>query len=142
MTETIERPGPPPNPDTAVFWAGLAEGHLLLQHCGSCDTVQHHPRAVCHRCWSSDLTWVESTGLGIIWTWTVVHRAGNPAWQSAVPYAVVIVELDEGPRIVTTYEGDLADPWIGERVRLKPRSSGSYTLTVAYPVDPTTVDRQ
>jgi uncharacterized OB-fold protein len=129
----VPRPGPPPNPVTAPFWAALAEGRLLLQRCARCGHVQHHPRPLCTSCWAPAPEWVASAGGGSVWTWTVVHRAGHPGWADAVPYAVVVVELDEGPRLVTAWSGDLGDLALGRRVRVGGREEDGHHVLVAAP---------
>lgn len=130
------KPEPTPNPETRVFWDGLATGVLRIQRCRRCGVPQHHARVICRWCWSAELDWVEAEGRGQVWTWTVVHRAGHPAWDDEVPYAVLIVELDEGPRLVSTYDGDLGRLTVGLTVRLGARPQGDGHVVVAREVGP------
>jgi uncharacterized OB-fold protein len=129
------RPGPPPNPVTEPFWSGLRQGRLELQRCAACAAVQHYPRALCTTCWSTDLGWTTSPGTGAVWTWTVVHRPGHPAFAEDVPYAVVVVELDEGPRLVTSWDGPLDVLALGLRVRVTGRPVDDHAVAVARPED-------
>ncbi len=130
----LPRPGPPPNPVTAPFWEALAAGRLLLQRCRACGHVQHHPRSLCTSCWAADPAWVPTPGRGTVWTWTVVHRAGHPGWADATPYAVVVVELEEGPRLVTSWSGSLDDLALGLDVRVGGREEDGHSVLVAAPV--------
>lgn len=127
-----EKPGPTPNPETVPFWAGLSEGRVRLQSCRRCGRLQHYARSICTACWSEDLTWVDAAGTGVVHTWTVVHRPGHPAWTAEAPYGVLVVELDEGPHLVTSWEGDLDRLRIGLRVRLTTRAQGESHVLVAH----------
>jgi uncharacterized OB-fold protein len=94
-----ERAFPVPDAVTQPFWDGVAEGVLRLQRCRQCGRHVFYPRAVCPHCASADLEWVESGGAGRVHSFTVVHRA--PAeYRDEVPYAVALVDLDEGVRMM------------------------------------------
>ncbi|MHB1712484.1 MAG: Zn-ribbon domain-containing OB-fold protein [Acidimicrobiales bacterium] len=104
---------------SAPFWDAARSGRLLLQHCVSCGHMQHYPRTLCTACWSEVLEWTVSAGVGSVWTCTVVHHPGHPAWRSETPYTLAIVELDEGPRLLTNVVGVSPDRVMpGQRVRL------------------------
>ncbi|WP_375001897.1 Zn-ribbon domain-containing OB-fold protein [Aeromicrobium sp. CTD01-1L150] len=126
-------PAPPPNPTTAPFWDALAEGRLVLQRCRRCNVHQHYPGEVCRRCWSGELDWVASRGLGVIWTWTIVQRPGHPAWDQLAPYGVVIVELDEGPRLVTLWDNGLDELAIERPVEIGSRRLAGHHVPVSLP---------
>lgn len=83
------------------FYAWCARGELRLRRCNTCRSWCHVPRVTCPSCASTDWAWERVKGTGRLYTWTVVHRAMHPAFMGDVPYAVVVVELDEGPRIVS-----------------------------------------
>ena len=83
------------------------QGRLVFQRCEACGTPRHPPRVLCAKCGSDQVAWVPSAGQGAIFSWTVVHQAPHPAFASQVPYAVVVVELEEGVRIVASLR-DLA----------------------------------
>jgi uncharacterized OB-fold protein len=85
------------------FYAFLARGELRLQRCTACGTWRHPPRHRCARCGSVDVAWDAAAGAGRVFSWTVTHRAVDPAFVP--PYAIVIVELDEGPRLVGNVRG-------------------------------------
>lgn len=125
------KPAPTPNPETVPFWEGLADGVVRLQRCRCCGRAQHHARAICRWCWSEDLAWVTATGSARVWTWTVVHRPSHPAWTPEAPYAVVVVELEEGPRLVAAFEGSTAELVVGLPVLVTSRPQGDGHVVVA-----------
>jgi uncharacterized OB-fold protein len=91
--------------ETQPFWDGLKEGKFLLSHCNSCGTDYYYPRPFCPSCWSDDVSWKEASGKGRIYTYSVVHVNDLPPFNERVPYVAAIVELDEGPRLMTNIEG-------------------------------------
>ena len=101
----MERPLPTTLPETEAFWQGCREGLLLLQSCRACGHLQYYPRAVCTACLSSDLGWREVSGRGRIHSFTTVHRALSPAFEDDLPYVVAVIELEEGPRMVSRVTG-------------------------------------
>ncbi|MGZ8763860.1 MAG: Zn-ribbon domain-containing OB-fold protein [Acidimicrobiia bacterium] len=99
-----ERPGrilPSTEGLNGEFYARAAEtGRLHLHRCSDCSTWRHPPRFRCAACGSSACTWEPVSGRGRVFTWTVTHRPIDPAFASELPYAILVVELDEGPRVV------------------------------------------
>ncbi len=87
-------------PDTAPFWQACDSGELLLQRCSSCSTLRYFPRPGCHNCGSLEFSWQKSTAKGTIYTYTSVYRPAHPAFTD-VPYTLVVVELEEGVRIMS-----------------------------------------
>ena len=77
-----------------------ATGVLHLQRCDACEAWRHPPRILCAACGSADWSWQPSAGRGRVYTWTITHRPIDPAFTEHLPYAVLVVELDEGPRVV------------------------------------------
>jgi uncharacterized OB-fold protein len=92
---------PSPDNETQPFWDAARDGKLLVKRCGSCGAVHFYPRPFCPRCWSEDVRWTEASGRGTLYTWSVVHVNDLPPWPERVPYVAAVVELDEGPRIMT-----------------------------------------
>jgi uncharacterized OB-fold protein len=86
----------------------------MVQSCSQCGYRQLYPRPFCLECYSDNVVWADASGKGIVYSKTIVHIAVVP--DLAPPYVVAIVELDEGPRLVTNL-ADL-DIKIGDRVRL------------------------
>lgn len=87
--------------DARPFWNGCARGELLLQRCAACGTLRHPPSPICPRCRSDAHAWVAANGRGTVYTFTVVRQALAKGWDARVPYVVAVVELDEGPRILS-----------------------------------------
>ena len=105
MSETPAIPRPLPRMDGmhGDFYRECArQGRLVFQRCEGCGTLRHPPRVLCAECGSDQVSWAPSAGRGTIFSWTVVHQAPHPAFASQAPYAVVVVELEEGVRIVAS----------------------------------------
>jgi uncharacterized protein len=96
-----DRPRPRISPDNRPFWEGCLAGEIRLPFCVACGRPHLPPGPVCPFCFSDQLEWRSASGKGWISTWTVVHKAWFPAFADQVPYNVVQVELDEGPRLTT-----------------------------------------
>ena len=111
-TQERKIPAPQPNPETQAFWDGAAQGRLLLKKCLACSQVHYYPRALCPFCGSDRTEWQPASGLGSIYSWSVMRRA-------EVPYAIAYVALDEGVTMMTNIVGcDLDAIRIGQRVRV------------------------
>jgi len=91
--------------DNEEFWKAHQEGKLVFQQCKNCGLTVHRPRPMCPRCLDTEPNWVESTGLGKIYSWTTFRydRAAYPGIQ--VPYIVVLVDMVEGVRMLSNLEG-------------------------------------
>ena len=94
-------PIPVPNFDNAGFWDGCRQRELRVQRCTSCGGVRHPPRPMCPQCNSVEFEWMKTSGRGTIYSFTIVHGPTLPAFQERAPHNVVVVELDEGPYIVS-----------------------------------------
>lgn len=115
----MSRPLPNPTTDTRFFWDGCTEGALRYQHCDACETVQVIPRAFCSHCQSRSLTWKQSSARGTVLTFTVVQRAPTPAFRPETPYAIAIVDMDEGFRLMVNCDAGLQrNLAIGQKVRI------------------------
>jgi len=124
-------PGPGPT-TTAVsrrFWDAAEEGRLELQRCDDCKLLLHYPRARCPRCWSAALTWEPVSGCGIVKTFTVLHRAVHPVWQRRAPFVVALIELREGPTLLSNVvDVPPAEVTVGMAVRVVFRRVDGVTL--------------
>ena len=96
-----------PNPDneTQPFWDGARDGRLVIRRCNTCGEASFYPRPFCPKCWSEDVDWMEASGRATLYTWSVVHVNDLPPFNERVPYVAAVVELDEGPRVMTNIEG-------------------------------------
>jgi len=89
----------------AEFYAHCARGELRIQRCTDCGAWRHPPRVMCARCGSERWQWTPTSGRGRLYTWTVTHQALVPAFADDVSYAVAVVQLEEGVRLVTAVTG-------------------------------------
>lgn len=96
---TIE-PLPVPTPITQPFWDGTRQHRLLLQRCEAGHII-FYPRSHCPRCLSNRLAWVEASGKGTLYSYTVARRPTSPDFEHDVPFVIAVVELDEGPRMTS-----------------------------------------
>ena len=95
----------PPGINGEFYERAASTGLLHLQRCTDCATWRHPPRLMCGACGSNAWTWESVSGRGRVFTWTTTHRAVDPAFADEMPYAILVVELEEGPRVV----GNLVD---------------------------------
>ncbi len=98
-------PVPVPNFDNQGFWDGCRNHELRLQHCRPCGAFRHPPRPMCPQCTSLDYEWAPVSGRGTVYTFTIVHRPTLPAFEVGVPYNVAVVQLEEGPYLVSNIIG-------------------------------------
>ena len=103
--DAMKKPLPAPDADSAGFWRGLREGVLLLQHCADCGHVQYYQQAMCQQCGGETLIHRPASGRGKVHSFSVVQRAPGPAFKADLPYAVLLIDLEEGPRMISTYTG-------------------------------------
>ena len=124
-----DKPVPTPTAETKPFWDACREGEVRYQACAACGHVQFYPRTLCIRCGGVDLEWRRSQGEGTVHAVTVVYRAPSAAFKEDVPYAVALVDVDEGFRMMANVVG--GDPEvlaIGDRVRLVFERRGEVAL--------------
>jgi uncharacterized OB-fold protein len=92
---------PQPDNETQPFWDAARDGKLLIKHCNACGEYHFYPRPFCPKCWSDDVEWFEASGKATLYTWSVVHRNDLPPFGERVPYVAAVVDLAEGPRMMT-----------------------------------------
>jgi len=90
---------PVPDDDGAPFWRYAARGELRVQACADCGELRFPPRPCCPHCHSFADEWRRMSGRGRIWSYVVAHPPLLPAYAALAPYDVIVVELDEAPRI-------------------------------------------
>jgi uncharacterized OB-fold protein len=114
-----DRPLPMPTDATSFYWESARAGKLVIQKCGACGKPQFYPRPFCLSCLSEEVGWIEASGNGTIYTFTVNRRPANEFMKDKVPYVVAAIDLDEGVRMVANIVG--SDPGVvkcGARVRV------------------------
>ena len=103
------KPVPVPTPATKPFWEGTQAGELRVQHCQSCKTHYLYPRTHCPQCGSDKVEWVRASGRARLYSYVINHMAA-PGWQGETPYVIAVVQLEEGPRMMSNLVGIAADP--------------------------------
>ncbi|NUP66014.1 MAG: Zn-ribbon domain-containing OB-fold protein [Nonomuraea sp.] len=98
------KPAPKPTPDTQPFWDGTAAGELRIQRCQTCARHYFYPRPSCPHCGSDDVEWVRATGRATLYSYVINHRPA-PGFEGEGPYAIAVVELEEGVRMMTNIVG-------------------------------------
>lgn len=96
-----EKPIPAVDPETQAYWDASREGRLLIKRCADCGKAHHYPRELCPHCHSDRVSWEQASGKGTVYTYTVARRPAGPAFKADTPYVVALVELAEGPRMMT-----------------------------------------
>jgi uncharacterized protein len=96
----MDMPKPEPTEVSRPYWDALREGHLVFQRC-DCGHVWLPARRLCPACLKPSVRWERASGRGRLVSWVVYHTAYHPAFASRLPYNVALVELEEGPRLLT-----------------------------------------
>ncbi len=105
MSEAPARPVPAITPEMAPFWEAARRHELVVQRCVDCGARRFPAREVCSRCLSRRVEWERVGGKGRVFSVAIMHQANHPWFAARVPYAVVVIELDEGPRMLSTVPG-------------------------------------
>ena len=98
-------PLPEPTPTTQPFWDAAHRHVLSIQRCQSCGVHIFYPRPACPECGSVELEWNEVSGRGTLYSFTIARRPTARDFADKVPYAIAIVELEEGPHLATNVVG-------------------------------------
>ena len=96
---------PTPDMETQPFWDGCREGVFVVRHCNACNEDHFYPRPFCPKCWSDDVEWKQASGRATLYTYSIVVQNDLPPFNERVPYVAAVVELEEGPRVMTNIEG-------------------------------------
>jgi hypothetical protein len=104
MTDSVR--APVVDADSAPFWDAVADHRLTAQQCAICERFVFYPRVVCPFCHGDELNWKPLAGTGTIYSFTVSRRAPSPEFADLVPYVVLLVDLDEGCRLMSNLVGD------------------------------------
>jgi len=100
---------PVPTPETAPFWAGTLAGELRIQQCNACGRHYFYPRPFCRYCQSGDVTWRTVAGTGRLVSYIINYRPVPPA-DPGEPQIIGLIELDEGPRMLSNIVGVAPEP--------------------------------
>jgi uncharacterized OB-fold protein len=128
------KPVPVPQIDSVPFFEAAAQGRLELQRCADCERFQFPPRLICVHCSSRSVVWTVTSGRGTVYSFTVVWRPPTPAFADDVPYTVALIDLDEGPRMMTNIvECDCDAVFVGQRVQARFAERGDQTIVMFAP---------
>ena len=125
---SLNVPGPTITDLSAPFWEAASEGRLLIQRCGACKRAVFYPRSICPHCWQDRLHWHEASPEGRIKSFTQIWKPGYPGWLPVTPYHVGLVELAEGPTMLSQILCHGREPQVGSAVTLAPTKVGSRLL--------------
>ena len=98
---TYEKPLPVIDGESQPFWQAAREHRLAVMRCRDCGKHFFYPRELCPFCHRAAVEWVRASGRGKIYTFTIARRPAGPAFKADVPYVIALVELEEGPRLMT-----------------------------------------
>lgn len=115
---SYEKPLPVIDGESRFFWQAAREHRLAIMRCRDCGKHFFYPRELCPFCHKTAVEWVDASGRGKIYTFTIARRSAGPAFKADVPYVVALVELEEGPRLMTNIvTSRVEDVRIGQRVK-------------------------
>ena len=116
------------NMETTVYWESAKNGKLLVKTCKACGKLHYYPRTICPHCLSSDTDWVEASGKGTIYTYSVMRR-------TETPYVIAYVTLEEGVTMLSNIvECDVDGVAVGQTVEVVFRDTqGGHSLPVFRP---------
>ena len=106
----ILRPLPQPTPEAKPYWDGLREDKLMLPRCRQCRRAFFYPRVLCPFCHASDIEWFQASGRGRLYSFEILHQQFNRAFKVKLPCVLAMVELEEGPRLLSNLVGVEPDP--------------------------------
>lgn len=101
MTDHAGKFMPRSRPETEAWWQACRVGKLMIQRCGQCGDFQFYPRIICSNCMSDQLEWFQASGRGKVLTFTICRIPVAEAYAADVPYVVALVELEEGPTMMS-----------------------------------------
>lgn len=99
------KPVPRPAPESVPYWEAAKHHKLEVPHCNACGHYWFPPSASCPHCLSTDFAFTPVSGRGKVFSFVTFHRVYHPAFEQEVPYVVALVELEEGPRLLTNIVG-------------------------------------
>ena len=106
-----QRPLPEITPLTEPFWSAAKERRLVVQRCDDCGAYRFPPEVACVYCGSMRSTWTPVSGRATLWSWTVAYPPLLPYFAERAPWPVAVVQLEEGPRMVTNLVGVPAEEY-------------------------------
>jgi uncharacterized OB-fold protein len=105
MPDAARKPIPRPAPESVPYWQAARAHRLEIPRCNACGKFWFPPSQSCPHCLAADFSWVPVSGKGKVFSFVTFHRVYHPAFAKEVPYVVALVELEEGPRLLTNIVG-------------------------------------
>ena len=102
---TYAKPIPSVTPELTPFFDAAKRRELVVQRCCGCGAMRFPAREICSQCLSRQVEWVPVSGRGEIFSYNVMHQVYHPGFATEVPYAVVVVKLDEGAKMISNLVG-------------------------------------
>lgn len=121
-------PGPTIIALTKPFWDAASNGVLLIQKCRTCNARVFYPRPICPHCWADALEWTEVSGKGKLLSFSKIWKPGHVGWLPVTPYFVGIVELVEGPKMMSHILVDNGVPVVDGELIFKSVNVGGQNL--------------
>jgi len=107
----LNRPLPSPiTPEAKPYWDGLKENKLMLPKCDDCGKPFFYPRVLCPNCHSRNISWMQASGRGKLYSFQIAHRSLNRAFKVELPCVMAMIELEEGPRVLSNLINIEPDP--------------------------------
>jgi len=99
------KPIPTPSEDSRPYWEAVRNHELKLQQCRECSAFRFPPAEVCSECTADAYDWQPVSGKGRVFSFVIYYRAYHPGFRDELPYVVAVIELDEGPRMLSNVIG-------------------------------------
>ena len=122
------RPVPVPDAASQAFFDAAAEAKLLIKHCAACNRYLAPQAEFCDNCLSDAVTWKEASGRGTVYSFIINHQPGPPSFAPLVPYNIIVVELEEGPRLNSNYVGPNDELAVDMPVKVAFEKAGDVTV--------------
>jgi len=103
------KPIPVPSEDSRLYWAATKRHELCLQRCQECGAFRLPPAPLCPECTALGGEWTKVSGRAKVYSFVIFHRAYHKAFEKDLPYAVAVIELKEGPRLLSNIVGITPD---------------------------------
>jgi len=114
------KPLPEPTEVSRPFWEACRRHELRIQRCQKCGLLIHYPKVHCPNDGHDRFDWVQMSGRGSVYSFVVAQRAFHAGFKPELPYVVAVIELEEGPRMMSNVIGlDPDDVYIGLPVEVQ-----------------------
>lgn len=101
LSSEYAKPLPYITEDSRPFWEAAKDHRLVLPLCGDCGKYHYYPRLVCPHCGSRDISFAPVSGRGAVYAFSIQYRAQGPGWTGETPYVTALIDLEEGPRMLS-----------------------------------------